>query len=130
MCVPLTLHCHRWAARGAGFQVVTRADIEGAAGEDAELAAAVAACKEADPPNPIPPDVFAKLLKNVLDTAPPEEPPELSAEGPIGELVLLDKGPRSFKVFINDFPAGQDLPALEASLEVRGNGRTQSCPGV
>jgi hypothetical protein len=115
---------------GAGFQVVTREDVEGAAGENEELAAAVAACKEADPPNPIPPDVFAKLLKNVLDEAPPEEPPELSAEGPIGELVKLDRGPRCFKVFFNDFPASQDLPALEASLEVRRKDGTQNCSGV
>ena len=102
---------------GAGFKIVTREDIEGAAGEDEELAAALAACKEADPPNPIPPDVYAKLLKNLLGEAAPAEPPALSAEGPVGKLIQVDKGPRCFKVFINDFPLRQDMPTLEASLE-------------
>ena len=102
---------------GAGFKIVTREDIEGAAGEDEELAAALAACKEADPPNPIPPDVYAKLLKNLLGEATPAEPPALSAEGPMGKLIQIDRGPRCFKVFINDFPLRQDMPTLEASLE-------------
>ena len=103
---------------GAGFQIVTREGIDGAAGDDEELAAAVAACKEADPPNPIPPELYAKLLKKMFDEPAPEEVPQLEAEGPVGELVTLEHGPRCFKVFINDFPTSDDMPVLEAALEV------------
>jgi len=108
---------------GAGFTILTRADIEAAAGEDEELAAQVAAAKEAEPPVPISQDVCAKLLHKLFSEKSPEEPPELAAEGPIGELIQIENGPRSFKVFVNDFPARNDLAAIEASLEVRKRGR-------
>ena len=63
--------------------MATRDSIEAAVGEDEELAAQMAACKEADPPTPFPPLVYAKLLQKMFGEKAPEEPPELTAEGPV-----------------------------------------------
>lgn len=78
----------------------------------------MAAAKEADPPVPIAPDVCAKLLRTLFSEKAPDEPPELAAEGSVGELIQVENGPRSVKVFVNDFPTADDMATIDASLEV------------
>jgi len=104
---------------GAGFEIVTRDGIASAAGEDEQLAAEVAAFTGADPPQPIAPTVYAKLLQKLFSVPAPEELPELVAEegSPIADLIKVERGPRCFKVFVNDFPSSNDVAAIEASLE-------------
>ena len=110
--------------RAAGLQVLTRDAIDAAAGDDESLAAEVAAFKEADPPAPISSAVCAKLLQKLFSkTATEEAQDELTAEGSIGELVRLPHGPRSFKIFVNDFPTSGDLATMSCAVE----GGTPDC---